>query len=165
MKPFSILLLALLVSGAAISQSTDSLPPYLRAPALVPVFNIVLTDSTVFNTVNLPKDKFIVITYFNPECGHCQEEAKTLSQNMDKFQDVFFVMAAYKEPELIEEFRTTFGLDAYPNVRIGKDTAYFLPGYYRIKTTPFTAVYDKKGKFLKAFEDGYSIEALDKLVN
>jgi thiol-disulfide isomerase/thioredoxin len=164
MKQFGILAIALLVSLAALSQQKDSLPPYLRGPGLVPLFNIQLTDSTVFNTASLPKNKVVVITFFDPECGHCQEEAKALSQHMKKFRKVLFVMASAKEIELIREFNTTFGLDQYANIRIGKDTASFLPGYYRIRTTPFTAVYSKKGKLLKAFENGYTIEELKKLV-
>jgi thiol-disulfide isomerase/thioredoxin len=146
------------------AQVKDSLPPYLKAPVIIPPFTILLTDSTTFTKKDLPKKKYIVITYFNPECGHCQDEAKALAKHMDKFKNVFFVMAAYKELELIREFSENFGLDAFPNLKIGRDTQYFLPVFYDVKSTPFTAVYDKKGKFLKAFENGYTISSLQALV-
>lgn len=154
----------LMISCLANAQTKDSLPPYLKDPVIVPPFKILLTDSTSFSKKDLPKKKFIVITYFNPECGHCQDEATALAKNMDKFRNAFFVMAAYKDLDLIKEFSENFGLDKFANIRIGRDTQYFLPAFYAVKSTPFTAVYNKSGKFLKAFENGYSIEELQKLV-
>jgi thiol-disulfide isomerase/thioredoxin len=146
------------------AQTKDSVPPYLKEPVIIPPFKILLTDSSVFSKKDLPKKKFIVITYFNPECGHCQDEAEELSKNMNKFKNVFFVMAAYKEMDRVKEFSKRFGLDKFPNVKIGRDTQYFLPVFYAVQSTPFTAVYDKKGKFVRAFENGFTIEQLEKLV-
>jgi thiol-disulfide isomerase/thioredoxin len=164
MKQWSLLFVLLISSVFVNAQTKDSLPPYLKEPVIIPPFNILLTDSTTFSKKDLPKKKFIVITYFNPECGHCQDEATALAKNMNKFKNVFFVMAAYKELSLIKEFSEDFGLNTFTNLRIGRDTQYFLPAYYAVRQTPFTAVYDKKGKFVKAFENGYTIEELEKIV-
>lgn len=164
MKQISLIFLFLASFIIAKAQTKDSLPPYLREPVVIPPFKILLTDSTSFSKKDLPKKKYIVITYFNPECGHCQDEAKELSKNMSKFKKAFFVMAASKELDLIKEFSESFGLNKFPNLRIGKDTQYFIPVFYAVRSTPFTAVYDKKGKFIKAFENGYSIEEMEKLL-
>lgn len=74
-------------------------------------------------------------------------------------------MAASKEVDLIRQFSEDFKLHNFSNLKIGRDTQYFLPVFYAVKSTPFTAVYDKKGKFVKAFENGYTIEELEKIIN
>lgn len=165
MKQLFLLLLVIYTAVSSSAQTKDSLPPYLKDPVIIPPFHILLTDSTTFTKKDLPKKKFIVITYFNPECGHCQDEATALAKNMNKFTNAFFVMAASKELDLIKQFSEDFKLNNFPNLRIGHDTQYFLPVFYAVKQTPFTAVYNKKGKFLKAFENGYTIEELEKLIN
>jgi thiol-disulfide isomerase/thioredoxin len=145
------------------AQKDTTLAPYLQVP-IVPPFKILLTDSLWFAKKDLPKKKYVVITYFNPECGHCQDEAQELAKNMGKFKKAFFVMAAYKDVDLIQQFIERFGLGNYPNLKIGRDTQYFLPVFYNVQTTPFTAVYNKKGELLKAFEKGMTVEELEKLV-
>jgi thiol-disulfide isomerase/thioredoxin len=164
MKRLSFLLLLAMSCFCADAQTKDSVPPYLKEPVIIPPFKILLADSTTFSKKDLPRKKFIVITYFNPECGHCQDEAEALSKNMAKFKKAFFVMAAYKDMDLIKEFGKRYGLDKFSNVRIGRDTQYFLPAFYAVQSTPFTAVYDKKGKFLRAFANGFTMEELEKLV-
>ncbi len=139
----------------------DSLPPYKQVP-FIPSFTIQLTDSANFSKKDLPKKTPVVIIYFNPECGHCQAEATELSKNMDRFKKVFFVMAAYHDLGQIKEFGEVYGFDKFDNIKLGRDSKYFLPVFYDVKTTPFSAVYDKKGKLVKAFEHGMSVEELEK---
>lgn len=160
MKQFIILLVAV---GAFINAKAqkDTIPPYKQVP-FIPAFSIQLTDSSNFSKKDLPKNSPVVIIYFNPECGHCQQEATELSKNMDKFKKVFFVMAAYADLEKIKEFGELHGLDKFSNVKLGRETKYFLPVFYQVKTTPFSAVYDKKGKLVNGFEHGLSVEELEK---
>jgi thiol-disulfide isomerase/thioredoxin len=163
MKQFALLLIAFTVFITANAQK-DTLPPYLQVP-VIPAFVIQLTDSSMFAKKDIPKKIPVVMIYFNPECGHCQLEAQELVKNMDKFKKVFFVMAAYHDMEQIKEFASTYGLDKFSNVRIGRDSKYFIPVFYQVKTTPFSAVYDKKGNLLKAFPDEMSIEELEKALS
>jgi thiol-disulfide isomerase/thioredoxin len=87
MKRLSFLLLLAMSCFCADAQTKDSVPPYLKEPVIIPPFKILLADSTTFSKKDLPRKKFIVITYFNPECGHCQDEAEALSKNMAKFKN------------------------------------------------------------------------------
>jgi thiol-disulfide isomerase/thioredoxin len=161
MRQLALIFTFTMLLFAAKGQKDTLLPPYRQVP-VIPAFTIQLTDSSYFAKKDIPKKMPVVIIYFNPECGHCQEEAKELAKNMDKFKKVFFIMAAYHDMEQIKEFAVTYGLDKFRNVRIGKDFKYFIPVFYQVKTTPFIAVYDKKGKLLKAFPGGMSVEDLEK---
>ena len=42
----------------------------------------------------------------------------------------------------------------------GRDPKYMVPAFYRVKFTPFVAVYDKKGLFVKAFDGGAEMPQL-----
>jgi thiol-disulfide isomerase/thioredoxin len=156
-----ILLFALLTGFIAAQAQKETLPPYKQVP-VIPAFTIQLTDSSLFAKKDIPKRRPVVMIYFNPECGHCQQEAQELAKNMDRFKKVFFVMAAYHDMEQIREFAVTYGLDKFSNVRIGRDTKYFIPVFYDVKMTPFSAVYNKKGNLVKAFPGGMSVDDLKK---
>jgi len=93
MKQFGILLIVMVAFINAKAQK-DTLPPYKQVP-FIPPFTIQLTDSSNFSKKDLPKKTPVVIIYFNPECGHCQDEAKELAKNMDKFKKIFFLMVTY----------------------------------------------------------------------
>lgn len=147
------------------ASAVDTLPPYLQEPRVIPPFTMQLADSTRFGKQDLPKKRSIVITYFDPECGHCQQEAAALSKNIHLFPKTFFVLATFKNLDLVKEFSEAYGLAGLPNLRIGRESQYFLPVYYRVEKTPFTAVYDRKGRFLKAFPDGYTITGLHELLD
>lgn len=163
MKQLAILLISF-AAVISVKAQQDTLPPYKKLP-VIPAFTIQLTDSSWFSKADLPGKTPVVMIYFNPECGHCQHEAQELAKNMDKFKNVFFVMAAYHEMDKIQEFITTYGLDKFSNMKIGRDGKYFIPVFYQVKMTPFSAVYDKKGNLIKAFEGGMTIEQLEEALH
>lgn len=163
MKKLAILFVAVAAFASAKAQQ-DTLPPYKQVP-VIPAFTIQLPDSSWFSKKDLPKNTAVVIIYFNPECGHCQHEAEELSKEMDKFKKVFFVWAAYHDMDKIQEFVKTYGLDTYKNMVFGRDSKYFLPVFYQVRMTPFSAVYNKKGNFVEAFESGMTPEELEKALD
>lgn len=142
---------------------TDDLPAYKKQPG-VPQFMILQTDSTWFTTSSLPKNKPVIITYFSPECGHCQLEAQELAKHMDDLKNVNFVWASYFTPAEIKEFMTKYEMKDFKNVHFGRDVKYYLPVFYDLKFTPFTAVYDKQGKLIKTYETGIDFKELSELL-
>lgn len=155
-----LFVLGILIATSTVYAQNDT-PAYKKVP-FVPAFSIQRADSSFFTNKDLPKRIPVVIVYFNPECGHCQAEAEELSKHMEQFKKVFFVMAAYNDMKLISEFAAKYGLDQYKNVVFGRDNKYFLPVFYHVETTPFSALYDKKGKLVTAFEHGMTSDDLSK---
>lgn len=164
MRKYLLLLCSIAIAHISLAQQ-DPLPPYLKEPKIIPPFTMLLADSSTFTKAGLPKKRPVVITYFDPECGHCQQEAAELSKHLHLFPKVFFVMATFKDLDLVRDFIEAYQLDAAPNIRVGREPSWFLPVYFQVKTTPFTAVYDRKGRFLKAFEHGYTIAQLQQLLD
>jgi thioredoxin-related protein len=161
-----ILCIILLISFYALAhaQSFDTIPPYQK-DSTIPAFNILQTDSTAFNKEGLPKNKPIIIIYFSPECSHCQLTAHEFEQKQSKFKDVFFVWASYHPMDQIKTFAIEYNLLNANNVRVGRDTKYFIPSFFRVKYTPFIAVYDKSGRLIKTYDGGTDPDTVIRLLN
>lgn len=138
---------------------TDTLPPYKKDNHM-PAFRIQKFDDSWLTRDQLPKNVPTVIIYFSPDCAHCKHEAREIVKNIDKLKNVNFVWISYKEMELIKEFFYVLDLYKYPNMYAGRDPKYMVPAFYRVKFTPFVAVYDKKGLFVKAFDGGAEMPQL-----
>lgn len=139
-----IFLLLLFVSIASFSQpSKDTAAPYFKDLAL-PSFTISLVrDSSTFLSKMLPQNEIVFIIYFNPECDHCQKEAETYLSKIDSLQNIktIWIAAKYVELKMIAAFAEKYQLQKLNALAIGKETAYNLPLFYRMETTPYGAVY------------------------
>ena len=152
MKNIYFIVLFLIAAVSVSAQSTiDNTPPY-KKDLHIPDFTIQQPDSTWFTKDKLPKYEYTAFVYFAPDCGHCQYTVKELVKSMDSLKNVFFVFVAYKPLEEIREFYKNYGLDKFPNVRIGRDPKYFVPAFFRVTSTPFVAVYNRAGLLTKVFD-------------
>jgi thiol-disulfide isomerase/thioredoxin len=149
--------------GTCLQAQRDTLPPYLQVK-IIPPFQLLQPDSSWFKKADLPKKMPVVMVYFNPDCGHCQIEAKEIADSLHLLKNFFFVFSSYQPLDEIAFFADSFRLSGKPNIVFGRDTKYFIPAFFRVKTTPFTAVYDKKGNLLQAFEKGVTPGQLKKLI-
>ena len=152
MKKFVLFLV--LVFSAACSFSQDSNPAkatYLRFPT-IPPFTLLKIDSASLTKNDLSKHKKTLLMYFSPECDHCKHQTKDMLSNIDKFQDVQIVMATYQPFEEMLAFYKDYQIASYPNIRMGRDTKYFFPPFFKMGSLPFLALYNDKGKLLTTFE-------------
>ncbi len=152
-KIFSALVFIFAFGFISHAQAFDTIPQYKKNPNL-PYFKIIQGDSTWFSRWDIPKNKSVVIIYFSPDCGHCQLTATRFADSMNLFKNTFFVWVTYHSPVEIKAFATKYRLDQFNNTRLGRDTSYYIPSFYQVRFTPFMAVYNKQGKFVKAFEGG-----------
>lgn len=164
-KYFFIVALMLSVTSlfAQDGYDTDTVPGYKKTMKM-PYFSLLQADSTWFTQQQLPKDKPTVLIYFSPDCGHCQMTAKEWVNEMDKVKNVELVWISYYTPEQIKDFADSYGLSHFNNIIFGRDVNYFFVPFYKIPSTPFMAVYDKRGKFLKAYEGGTDAGTVAKLI-
>ena len=163
-KLFAIFIILLCVCVAqAQTNGKDTVPPYKKTTK-IPEFAILKPDSTWFTNKQLPANKPLIIIYFSPDCGHCQMSAQEFVKDMDKLKNVEIVWVSYHSPQQIGEFAEAYKLKQFSNVVLGRDPNYKIPVFYKIKFTPFMAVYDKKGNFLNAYQQGASPETIAKLI-
>jgi cytochrome oxidase Cu insertion factor (SCO1/SenC/PrrC family) len=160
---FVVFTLALIAASKINAQMlNDTLPPYKKVNTLPP-FKILQGDSTWFTNQDLPKNTPVVLIYFSPECGHCQLTTKDLVKNMSQLKDVFFLFVSYHAPQELTKFAKEYGLNHLGNVKLGRDPAYAIPTFYRVKVTPFMAAYNDRGKLLASWEQGTNAATIIKL--
>ncbi len=157
MKKYFLFSTLILVTTIAFAQKdTDTIPQYLKYP-FIPAFKIVQTNGTNFTKDSLPAEKPLIIMYFSPDCSHCQIQTKDMLDSMQYLQSATIILVAYKKMEDLIEFSNHYGLSKFSNIHIGRDPKYFLPSFFNVKFTPFIAIYNKKGAFVKAFDKGASV--------
>lgn len=136
---------------------------YLKTKKL-PKLELLKPDSTWFTHHEIPENKPVVIVYFSPECGHCQEEAKDIAANIDALKNVFFIWITFHTPQEAGKFAADYGLANHPNMIFGRDPNYKTPMFYKITMTPYVAVYNKKGVFVKEYRKGINMKDFSKLI-
>jgi thioredoxin-related protein len=155
MRKLLLLLSLIIVAGCTQAQTNiDKIPP----------FKILRTDSTYFTPADLKKNKPVMIIYFSPDCSHCQHMVYEMKPKMKEFGDTQIVMVTFTEftmLKMIQTFTRDFDLAKYPNIIVGTEGhTYVVQRYYQVRTTPYIAVYDRKGKLVKAFEKAPTISEL-----
>ncbi len=130
----------------------------------IPPFKILRSDSTYFTPANLKKNKPVMIIYFSPDCSHCQHLVYEMKPKMKQFRNTQIVMVTFTEftmLKMIKNFTRDFDLAKYPNITVGTEGhTYLVQRYYQVTTTPYIAVYDHKGKLVKAFDKAPTIDEL-----
>jgi thiol-disulfide isomerase/thioredoxin len=165
MQKLFLLLVTCLITYTGFSQEDiDTVPPYLRSKR-IPEFKIIQPGGKQFTQKDIPAGKPVVIIYFSPDCGHCKIEAEEIVKAKDSLQHAIFIWVSYKNPKDIAEFYTFTGLNKLSNQIIGRDPDYVVPSFFRVRFTPFVAVYDANGKYMKAYEGGVEIPELVQLLD
>ena len=148
MKTFRLLIVSFLLLIGTKTIGQDTIPPFLKNKKL-PVFELMLTDSSKYSSSNAYNYPYYTLIYFSPECGHCLETTEQLIRHSDSLQNTLLVMAAYKTVDELNAFSKKYHLNLFQNVLVGRDIRYFIAPYYSISYTPFVAVYDANRKLVQ----------------
>ena len=141
----------MLIAHVGIAQK-DTAALYLKYPNVPPFTITKVPDSTKFAKANLSQKKPVLVMVFSPDCDHCIHETKELLAHMDLFKNVQIVLVAHLDFKDLEKFYEEYKLANYPNITLGRDYNYFFGTFFNIKFLPAIFLYNKKGKFVKAFD-------------
>jgi thioredoxin-related protein len=160
MKKIIVFLFSIFLFQSSYSQSDPILPLYKRFPTIPPLKLLLTDSSTVFTDKNLKKNLPLLIMIFSPDCDHCQHHAEEMVINREKFKKIQVVMASMYTISILKEFYTTYQLDKLENITVGQDREFILGTYYKMKSLPFLAFYDKKGNLIDVFEGALPIDKI-----
>ncbi|HET9825570.1 MAG TPA: redoxin domain-containing protein [Chitinophagaceae bacterium] len=147
------LCLALLLSTGTLSQS--SLPP----------FKMYLSNNTVFSVTQLPRNKPVVVIYFDPDCDHCQKLMNGIFKKINSFKKTEMIMVTFKSIAEVAAFEKRYKTARYSNLRVGPEgTSYQLRDYYQLVKIPFTALYGKNQKLSYSYGQDASVDEIVKRV-
>ena len=117
----------------------------------VPKFSLLLMDRLhYYSSSDLPIDKTNIIFYFSPTCPHCRVQMRTIVENMDRLKDVQFTILTIADYASTLLFYERYKLSHFSNVKIGIDTGYIFPSFFKTDKVPFLAIY-KDGILKNAF--------------
>ena len=155
----TLLFLFINIGSCVFSQSPPE-APYKQFPT-VPPFNILLTDSlTQYGKEDLPKRKAALIMLFSPECDHCRHQTDSILANMKSFKNIQIVMASVLPFDYIRRFYVEYKLDQYPNIVVGRDSRFLLPGFFQSHSLPVLGLYDKKKNLIEVVEGTMPVPTL-----
>lgn len=141
----------------------DTIPQHL-ANLKLPDFKLLLPDSaTNFYTEQLSSKKTTILISFSPDCDHCKQQTKELTENIKSFKDVQIVMATTYPFEMMKAFYEEYKIASYKNIVMGRDVLYFFPKYFRNHYLPLITIYSKKGDLLHYYDGGLPTAELIKL--
>jgi cytochrome oxidase Cu insertion factor (SCO1/SenC/PrrC family) len=144
------LLIGMLTSEKAISQS-------------IPSFQMQLTNGKIFSSKNLSRTKPVILIYFAPDCHHCRILMDTFFKKINAFKSAQIVLVTFKPLNEVADFEKYYKTHNYQNIKTGKESpVLFFRNYYQLDNTPFTALYDKKGKLIISYKKETPVDDLIK---
>jgi thiol-disulfide isomerase/thioredoxin len=159
MKFYTLIVLFFSLNNNISAQDTIQ-PPYKKFPSYPPV-KLLNADSTSFYTKDdLPKKKKVMLVLFNPQCEHCQHEAETLTNNLDKFKKIHIVMTTTAPIYEMLNFANKYKLAEKSNIVFAQDTNYFLLSFYNLRNLPFHAFYGKNKELISVAEGSMTLEKI-----
>ena len=155
-----VLILSLIIVAYSCNAQTGAKPNIDK----IPPFKILKPDSTWFTPNDLKKGKPVMVIYFSPDCSHCQHMMYDMKPKMKQFSNAQIVMVTFTDFNrlaMIRNFVRDFDLAKYHNIIVGTEArTYLVQRYYQVATTPYVAIYDKKGKLIRAFNRLPAIDTL-----
>ena len=132
-----------------------------KQSSAIPAFKILLTNNKYYETKDIPKNKPFVLVYFAPDCGHCIVLMDELFKKIHQLDKASIVLASFKSPQELMAFAKKYNTSKYPNIKVGTEgVSYVIRDYYKLDNTPFTAVYDKKGKLAFSYKNETPVNEL-----
>jgi len=141
-------------------DSIDMNAPFRKNPG-IPSFDLLKTDSSNHLTkADINAKRKTIIMFFSPECTHCQHQTEDMLAAIDSLKDIQIIMATYQPFEEMVAFNKKYNLEKYSNIKLGRDTKYFFPPFYQMKSLPHLALYNERGNYITSFEGNQKISTL-----
>src|SRR5690554_4446626 len=108
----SLILIFLTTIGWMVWKSIDKLDAKKmreESISIIPNLNIESVDGKVYNLRKIAVNKkSLLLILYNSDCNHCQYEAKIISANLSKFQDIQLVFLTDEPIQKVIEFATQY---------------------------------------------------------
>lgn len=117
-----------------------------------PPFTLMDTDSAVFATKDIPKDKGLLMVYFRSDCEHCHHAAQMMKEYVKSYK-VNVWMITGEDMEMMRMFEDMSGLYEIDKLKILRDYEHNMHSWFDFKELPYIVLFDKDGKQMQVFKD------------
>jgi peroxiredoxin len=150
--------LALAIFKLTVFAQAQPQQPVFKVGAAIPKINLRnVVDSQPFTNAHLEKNKKTIFIYFGPDCGHCINFTKKLTDSIDLLKNTKIVMVSHSPFSQIRKFYDEHKIADFPTISMARDADYFFITYYNVRQFPAALIYNAKGKYVKGFENEFSI--------
>ncbi|WP_282069240.1 peroxiredoxin family protein [Olleya namhaensis] len=115
----------------------------------IPEFALQTLDSIPFTNANLKPNLNTVFIYFNSECDFCQHEAKSISDNLNKFKTTQFVFVSTENVITIKQFSEKYKLTNKTNITFLYDNSSHFATQFNAQSIPYILIYNKNNQLIK----------------
>lgn len=115
----------------------------------IPNFSFTKLNNDTFSNNNLEKNKAIVFINFNSKCHFCQNEAKSIQENIDALKEVQFLFISSEPIDSIKNFAMEYKLIKYRHIIFLFDKNDTFSTIFDTNTIPSSLIYNKKQKLIK----------------
>jgi thiol-disulfide isomerase/thioredoxin len=115
-------------------------------------FSFMNSDTTIFNTKDIPANKNVVLMLFNPTCEHCMEQTKLFLERKKEFENTFFLLITGDQMmEYAGDFKKGSGFIEQANWKMGFDVNKATDELFAYKALPQIMLYSVDKKLLTVF--------------
>ncbi len=151
-----------------VSPSGYAQPAKPQPAATVPEFTFyTLNDNKPFTRNHLPVNGRTVFVFFDPDCGHCQDEISDIGTYFAQFRQASFFLVAMQDKPIIYNFLGKYGtmLQGKRNVTVLHDANYefirkFTPSQY-----PSLFIYGPDRQLIRYLDGPKKIKTIIEAVN
>ncbi len=131
----------------------------------IPQFSFETINGISFSNKKLKKDLTTIFIYFNSECGFCEQEAKSIQENIEHFKNTQLIFVSFEPVYKISTFSRQYKLDTYDNITFLFDKRDDFATRFDATSVPYLLIYDKDQKLIKKHKGQLSIRGLLNAIN
>ena len=154
-----VVVLFLLVGG--IVNKREKACEQLARISSLPDFTIPTIDGSLYNSSEISEGP-LLITYFHPECEHCQYEILSLTKSNIPESGIKILLVSYASSQQIRSFMGKFDVKNDSTFHILSDTAFIFSELFRTDVIPSNFIYNEDLRLVKVLKGETNIETITK---
>ena len=131
----------------------------------LPSVNMLLCDSTAYQTDQIPKGKYTVIMYFRTDCEHCQRETVDIVKNNKALNNLNIIFLTPKSLEELKRYASFYKLGGYENIKAATDNRLEFMTFYKPANVPYLVVYNRENRLYRIYDGPVPVDSLRVLNN
>ncbi len=109
-----------------------------------------VTPMRTITNADLDPNKNLLLMFFNPTCGHCEEQTLSFEENKELFKNTQIILIGSPDVgEYMNEFATRTHLNEHPEILLGLDYDNLISKAYLYFSLPQLCIYGKDDKLIK----------------
>ena len=156
--------LALLCMAACSSNKKENVSTVEEAPERneLPPLQVTLVTGERVMVNSLPGNTILI--FYNPDCDHCQREAKAISGQLEAFKNYSLYFIAPGAMEEMNRFASAYGLSGFSNVRFAQTEVADVIRLMGPFPTPSLYIYSSGKRLVKKFSGETDVDEIVKFL-